>query len=503
MLSIFAKTEYHPQLRAIIDKEARLHELVTYFDILKESPNPSADCILIKGGEIAFPVDWRNIQPPYILPEQVPLNPHNLLGIIFAKLDNFEKAYEYLHKNNPSLFLELDFTNRLLRGIPISVDELIGSFSPFDEYRLMHNHAIVGYYGSTPDSFDPDKTAYFYSEAYQCAPTEEHRAFTARQFALFLIDIQQPDNAARLIQDALETVTSPHVKIELKQALYQAWMQQLVVPHDKELLKKLKHTLWEVLQAYEKQDRNKEVALLLTDAGIVANYSESWSESLTYFNKAISILEEEELTALAANAQYRKGILLFTWAKNGNPQFYRSAVETFQKAVQVFTRSEAPEIYADIQHHLGMLYAEVPDEQKKKGIWAAVSSSAFHEALEIYTKEDYPYEYATVCNHYGNALTNYPEAKLSDNMEKALFYYQEALRIRTAENYPTERCLTLLNYLEAQWFLGMPEDKFDKNRYLDMVQKAREIKSLSRTDQIKQEAEIHLDKLAQLRAAYA
>lgn len=502
MLSIYASTKYHEHLWEMIRQEPFLDELIEVVDLLEKRPIPSADTLLIKNGAIAFPLDWYNLQPPFLLPEAIELTDNNLLGVLFALLANYEKAHAHLHPKNPSLFLELDFINRLQQGIPIDPDELISQYSPYEEYRLMHNQAIVSYYGHS-GRFDPDRIAYFFSEALNCAPTDEQAAFTARHFATFLVDMNQLENAVRLVQDVLLTEISNEAKTELKQVLCQAWLLQLQVPYDEQLLEQLKKTLWEVLQTYEQQGRDRALAILLMDAGIIANYSESWSESLGYYNRAIALLEAEQLPELVANAQYHKGILLFTWAKKGNPQFFRTAAETFQKAVQVFTKDQAPEVYADIQHHLGLIYAEIPDEQKKKGIWAGVSSSAFQEALEIYTKNDYPYEYATVCNHYGNALVNYPQAKLSDNTEKALYYYQEALNIRTAEHYPTERCLTLLNYLEAQWNLGMPEDKLDEMRFQEMVDKAEEVRQLSQDPQIRQVAEGHLEKLAQLKAAYA
>ena len=502
MLAIYAPGQFHEQLQDIIRQEERLDELVRIVDSLEERPVQSADNLIIKNGEIAFPIDWHNVQPPYILPEIIELNTAQLLGLLFAKLDNYEKAHQYLHKQNPSLFLELDFINRLQQGIPINPDELVSQYSPFEEYRLMHNQAILGHYASTEASFDLDRSMYFYGEAIECAPNEEYRAFTARQLALLLIDTQQADKAVRLLEASMHLDVSQDAISELKQTLCHAWMSQLSIPYDADLLDKLKTTLWEVLQVYEQQNRTREQALLLMDAGIIANYSESWSESLGYFNKSIALFDEEELPELAANALYRKGILLFTWAKKGNSQFFRPAAEAFQEAVKVFTQRNAPEVYADIQHHMGMVYAEIPDEQKKKGIWAAVSSSAFQEALQIYTREHYPYEYATVCNHYGNALVNYPEARLSDNMEKALYYYQEALEIRLPHTYPVERCLTILNYLEAQWNLGMPEDEFDETRYQDMLLKAEEVQKLTADPQLKKDAALHLQKLEQLRAAY-
>jgi hypothetical protein len=145
----------------------------------------------------------------------------------------------------------------------------------------------------------------------------------------------------------------------------------------------------------------------------------------------------------------------------------------------------------------------MPDDDKKKSIWAAISSSAFQESLTIYTPTHHPYEYASVCNHYGNALLKYPQAKLTDNTEKALFYYQEALKVRTAEAYPMERCLTLLNYLEAQWNLGMAEDQLEEERYQAMLNAANEVLALSPSEELQEMAKQQIEKLAFLKKYYA
>ena len=92
MLSIFATTEHHKQLHETLGKENRLNELVEIHDFLETRPVPSANSILIKNGEIAFPIDWFNVQPPFLLPETIDLTEENLLGVIFSKLNNFEKT---------------------------------------------------------------------------------------------------------------------------------------------------------------------------------------------------------------------------------------------------------------------------------------------------------------------------------------------------------------------------------------------------------------------------
>jgi tetratricopeptide (TPR) repeat protein len=497
MLSIFATTDVLDKVKMIIAQEDRLNEWVSVKDFLIEKPKPSAYNLIIKKEGIRQPIDWFNVLPPYILAEEIPLTPAILLGFIFFKLGNIEKAYECFSKNK-ALLNEIDIINCLQNGIPVNPEVLATEYSEFDEYRLMHNNAILRHYAAEEDNFDADKIRYFYREAMNVAPNDEYKAFTAKHLATFLTDMQDLDHAENILLAAENYALSNEAKTELKSALVAVWMKKLVVPYDKALLNHVKTTLWDVLQVYEKQGRALEIAMTLVDASYIANISDSFSESLGYISRAIDIFKEEQATELLANAQYRKGTLLYTWAKNGNPQFLKGAMDAYQQALKVFNREDTPLVFADIQHHLGVIYSEIPDEIKKKGIWASVSSSAFNEALNFYTREEYPYEYAAVCNSFGNAMTKYPQAIHTDNYEKALYYYQIALEIRTADKYPIERSLTLLNYLEASWNAGVGTKDSDTKRFQDMITKAKEVKTLTNDPKVLEEANVHLEKLEAL-----
>ncbi|MCB0642669.1 MAG: hypothetical protein KDC44_13565 [Phaeodactylibacter sp.] len=503
MLSIYASTELHAEIRSILQQEDRLEELVQIIDHLSIRPVPNALNCMVQAEGIRSMIDWQNQQAPYLLPEYLPLHPDILLSWCFARLGNYEKVQAYLAKDYPTLYLEFDFINRLNQGLPVDPAELISDYSPFDEYRLMHNQAVVRHYHPQPDPKTIDQARYFYLEALESAPNDEYRAFSAWHFALLLIDLGELEDAIRVLRAAIHFALTEDARIELRYALCQALMQQLHPPYDPDLLEEIKSGLWAVQAHYKAQDRPVEQAFVLTDMGVIANYCESWSESLGYFNQAQTSFEAAELTEMLGQLHYRKGTLLFTWAQQGNPQFFKGAIESYQKALQTFSREAAPEVYAEIQHHLGIIYSEIPDEVKKKGLWAAISASAFQEALDIFRKESHPYEYAMVCNHFGNALTKYPEAKLTDNMEKALFYFQEALSIRSAEAYPLERCLSLLNSLEAHWHLGMPEDRLDEARFQQMVDAAQEVLDISPDENLRALAQDQLDKLEQLKQAYA
>ncbi|MEM1318880.1 MAG: hypothetical protein AAGG75_01420 [Bacteroidota bacterium] len=503
MLSIFATTEQRTALEEIIESEDRLAELVDIRPLQKAEVVASDTSLIVEENRISLPLDWHNLSPPYLLNQQLPFDAALLLGLIFNKLRNMEKAWNYLQAY-PNLQYEIGIMNRLRNGFEMEEEEWRGKMEAaigndeFERYRRLHNAAVIRHYGHLNPAPRQAAPGTWYQEALEAAPDAEHYAFTARHFAVLMLDANALTEAEDLLNHSIDSPISEEAKNALRSVLTNIWMKQLKVPYDAVLLEKLKTTLWQVLEYYENHNREVEAGLILIDAAHIANISESYTESLGYLSKAIGIFEQAELPELVGNAQLRKGTLLYTWAQNGNPQFYKPAIEAYQQSLKVFRQSVAPDVFAEIHHQLGMLYAEMPAENKKRGIWAGVASASFQEALNFYNKEQHPYEYAMICNNFGNALSKFPPAIHSDNFEKSLFYYQEALSIRTAD-YPYERAITLLNYLEASWKVGNATDAFNQKRYEDMLLKAREIGQLVQEPDILNEAQKHLDMLEELK----
>jgi len=499
MTYLTIQTDDLPAVQAAIEREFRLDELLRLVPDTGQAPD--ADALLISNNAIDLLPDWSGLLPPVLLPRPLPVTPDALLAVVFSRLDNWEKAYEYA-RHDRSLADALDLTNRLQLGVPVPVPvRPHNGTGTFEAYQRWHNRAVALHYGN-PDGTGADELEQAYSAALKTAPDAEHHAFTAKHYATLLLDTGQLSEADAVLEEAIGTPDAggslPAWHYELLAVQSGVWLQQLTVPYDSGLLDRTKTALWQVLQHYETQEQPLQVALLLVDAAQVANFQNSFAESLGYISRAISIFREEDVTELLANAQYRKGVLLYTWAQQGSPQFYRPAMEAYQEALKVFSQQNTPAVFAEIQHHLGVIYAEIPDEVKKKSIWAAVSSSSFQQALAYFTREDFPYEYATICNHYANALTKYPLALRSDNYAKAIGYYRDALRVRTAEQYPYERALTILNYLEAGWYVG--EDDLQNQRALlkDLLQKADEVQQLVADEGLIQEAETHCLRLREL-----
>ena len=63
---------------------------------------------------------------------------------------------------------------------------------------------------------------------------------------------------------------------------------------------------------------------------------------------------------------------------------------------------------------------------------------------------------------------------------------------------PYERCVSLLNYLEASWEAENVNDVIEKVRIKDMQDKALEAFSLAPTDELKARATEHLDSINQV-----
>ena len=499
MLTLLVDTNHLPSVTNTVQGIPRLEELITLRPIDESLSTGEADLLIDQRG-IVTPLSWDNTRLPFLSTSPVPFSADTLLGLIFERLGNQEQAQEYF-QDYPALAVESVCRHCLQYHLPVLatlMEQWETHRTSENAYQYEHNIALLQQYDLWPKYVPFVKIKQRYQKALSLAPDDEHRAFTVKQYATLLLDAQFAAEAETLLQEHIPRALSEEASYALKATLVGARMAQLVVPYDQARLEALKSLLWDTLSYYEQKQQSAEVGLLLIDASEVANISESYSESLGYINRALDIFHAEDMPELAASSLLRKGVLLYTWAQNDNPQFYQPAIDAYQQALKVFKRDEAPEVFAQIHMHLGVLYAEMSTFHQKKSIWAAISASSFQEALNYYTRQNFPYEYGLACSNYANALTKYPTALRSDNYEKALEYYQEALQVRTPQ-FPYERALTLLNYLEASWHTDNGEEDFNQARYRDMQQKAQEVKQLVDVPDLLEEADKHLAQLEQLK----
>jgi hypothetical protein len=490
-----------PTIHEYVESVDRLNEIVTVQQADTIMPSVS-NAIYINENRIHILPDWLDKRPAIVFPSEIPFNKNYFLGTIFGMLGNEEKYPQYF-TGYPAMLYTFDLIKSITNAdeADAALENILGRtqfLHPFENYAFNHNVAIALNYGHYSNEINAEAIDAHYADAVQLAFEPSYKAYTLKYYATFLIDNGNSNAAMRLLNQQDIKLLDDYPKFSLERIWCQAAMQQPEFASNAEELAQLKNRLWNTLQFFDTHNHKTIAAFLWMDAANIANLSNSYSESLGYISKAVTYFKEEGQHEMTAQAQLVRGRLFYDWAQSGNPQFYRSALEAYQEALMVFSKEEAPEVFAEIHQQLGVIYAELPDENKKRSIWAALSATSFAEALDYYNKVDFPYEFGMICNNFGNAYTKYPQGGKTDNFEKALNYYDEALSVRNAVQYPAERAVTLLNYLEASWKVSNPSEEFNAARYDDMIAKVTEIKTLTHDEQLIAEAAKHAQLLQQL-----
>jgi hypothetical protein len=490
-----------PAIHEFIQSIERLDELVEVQQANGIMAGIS-NALYVNENRIHILPDWLDKRPAFVFPSEIAFTKNNFLGCVFGMLGNGEKYPQYF-TGFPTMLFIFDLMQVIIKGeeCDSTLENILGQtkFAHFFEnYAFNHNVAIALNYGNFSNEINAEAIEAHYEDALQLAFEPSYKAYTLKYYVTFLTDNREYTKALQILKQQNFRSLDEYPKFALEKVWCLATMKLLTFPYNGAAINELKDRLWEAIQFFDKHDHRTVAAFLWMDAATIANLSNSYAESLGYISKAISYFKEEGETEMTAQAQLVRGRLLYDWAQSGNPQFYRSALEAYHEALLVFKKADAPEVFADIHHQLGVIYAELPDENKKRSIWAALSATSFNEALEYYNKVDFPSEFGMICNNFANAYTKYPQSKKSDNYEKALNFYDEALSVRKPADYPTERAITLLNYLEASWKVGNPDGEFNKARYQNMVAKCDEISTLTGDAQLISEADKHFQLLEEL-----
>ncbi|MBQ0732879.1 hypothetical protein [Aquimarina celericrescens] len=491
MLTILTTTNHKNQILGSISSVERLDELVHVVEYT-DKPKSSSKILIIQDNYIKLPLDWYDTLPPYIIPP-VSFTNNNLLALIFFKIGNHQKAFEYL-SGQEELYQHLHIIIALKFGYDIT-KEMIA----FVSLKSWHNTAIVSHYGYLDNSLGYTEVKKRYQDALTYAENDELKLFTAKHYLNLLLDVSEYKETEKMARSFKEMAMSEEAQNAMNVQLASALMAQFKVPHNQKLLDEVQALYQKSIDFYKSKNEKVQAGLLAINASEVANFKKDFLTSKEHINKAILYFREEEIPEFLAEATLKKAILLYTWSKNGNPQYYKPAINAFQDALKVFKRSIYPEKFAEIHHNLALIYSEILVSEEEKPIWNAFCASSFKEALAFYSKEQYPYEYATVSHNYATALLNFPPAKLNNNLLKASELFEEALQIRTANTYPFERTLTLLNQLELYWRIPNKNDNEEQKRHQEMFSKALEIKKLVSDKNLLKQADNHLKKLDELR----
>ncbi|MCH2215163.1 MAG: hypothetical protein MK086_08340 [Flavobacteriales bacterium] len=490
MLTILATTSHFEEVKSTINSVDRLSELVKVIDNSEETQ--TLKNLIVSQNEIKSFLDWFDTEPPYLIPSQ-PFSKENLLAMVFLKLGNHQRAFEYLEEetelfNHFLASTNLHFGYRLDEGL----FEFITSTSS-------HNFAISHYYNSSIEKRDLEVLKGLFKHSLSESSNDEEKAFTLKHYVNFLLDLGRKAEAKRLLEKNRVLPVSNEGKLSFDLLEASIEKEELNIPYDSDRLEAILQIQLKGIEAYESFELNTQAGLLLMEASEIANFKEDFITSKQLINKAIQYFKEEDIPEFLGEAGLKKAVLLYTWSKNGSPQYYKAAINAFQDVLKVFKRDTHPQQFADVHHNLALIYSEIPVSAEEQPMWTAFCASSFKEVLSFYAKENFPYEHAMASHNYATALMDFPPAKIHDNLTKAKGLFDAALEIRKPDTYPFERALTLLNVLELGW-LSHNEDSIEEiKKYEEMKSQAEEIQTLVSDPALIEKAEEHLQRLEQLK----
>ncbi|MBO6830922.1 MAG: hypothetical protein JJ876_15365 [Muricauda sp.] len=491
MLTILTTTDALQKVQNAIASVDRLNELVT----LTVEPKGITDIktLTVDTESISVPMDWHDLDPPYVFPK-IPFTPKNLLALVFHKLGNHQKAFTFVSEES-SLYHHLLIATHLQFGYEVS-----DSMTDFCHNTSPHNSAILNYYGAVAHPPSHGELKKGFTEALSNAENDEIKVFTGKHYLNLLLDSGELQEAEQWAKELLDDAVSDDAKNAMNNHLAGILMAKLQVPYDPEKLNEVHDLQLGCIAHYEEKGLGVQAGMLLVDAAEVANFKKDFIASKELINRAIQYFRKEEIPEFLGEAMYKKAILLYTWSKNGNPQYYKAAINAFQDVLKFFKRDTHPQKFADVHHNMALIYSEIPVSPEEKPMWTAFCASSFKEVLAFYTKEKYPYEHAMASHNYATALMHFPPAKIHNNLEKAAGLFNEALEIRTASKYPFERALTLLNQLELGWLTHNENSSEELKKYEEMKAKAEEVKTLVDDEDLITRADLHLKELEKVKS---
>ena len=491
MLTILTTTDSNQAVQDAIASVERLDELVT---ITQDSiAIEDLKTLVVDSKEITITLDWYDLEPPYAFPI-TPWNRENFLALVFYKLGNQQKAFEFVSEEHP-IYHHLLIATHMQFGYEISpgMVDFCYNTSP-------HNSAILNYYGVVENPISNAELKKMFSEALSKAENDEVKVFTAKHYLNLLLDSGELQEAKRIAEELKAIAISDDAQNAMNTHLAGILMAQLKVPYNQQELDSVHELQLQSIAHFEAKGQKIQAGMLLVDAAEVANFMEDFIASKELINRAIQYFKQEDIPEFLGEAGFKKAILLYTWSKNGSPQYYKAAINAFQDVLKVFKRDTHPQKFADVHHNLALIYSEIPVGAEEKPMWTAFCASSFKEVLAFYTKDKYPYENAMASHNYATALMHFPPAKIHDNLEKAAGLFEDALQIRTAKAHPFERALTLMNQLELGWLTHNEDSSEELKKYEEMKAKAKEVKTLINDASILEQADKHLQELEKVKS---
>ena len=229
----------------------------------------------------------------------------------------------------------------------------------------------------------------------------------------------------------------------------------------------------------DKKEKQKAQTTVFYNLGLVNKSLLNFSLARGYFIKALKINKKIGNKISEANVLQDLAVLSLFFKKPKKFFIYlKNSIQTFQKALEVYTKKDFPMDYATTQNNLGIAY-QILGEVKDNETNCQFAIDAYLKALKVYTKKDFPMNYAMTQNNLGNAYGTLGEVKDNEtNCQFAIDAYLKALKVYTKKDFPMNYAMTQNNLGNAYGTLGEVKDKETNCQLaIDACQKALEVRT--------------------------
>ena len=288
----------------------RLHELVT----ITQEPGTIEDLksLVVDSNKISIPLDWYDLEPPYVFPE-TPVTDENLLALVFYKLGNHQRAFDFVSKELP-LYHHLLIATHLQFGYEISPRMI-----DFCYNTSAHNSAIVNYYGNVEAQLDYQSLKKNFAVALDKAPNDELKVFTAKHYINLLIDYEEWQEAGNLAESQLEIAISKDAENAMNTHLSSILKAQLKVPYDVHELEEVYQLQLTSIAHFEVKNLPVQAGMVLVDAAEIANFKKDFIASKELINRAIQYFKQEDIPEFLGEAGFQKSHLIVYLVEEWKP----------------------------------------------------------------------------------------------------------------------------------------------------------------------------------------
>ncbi|NOK80945.1 MAG: hypothetical protein GFH27_549287n26 [Chloroflexi bacterium AL-W] len=172
------------------------------------------------------------------------------------------------------------------------------------------------------------------------------------------------------------------------------------------------------------------------------------------YRAALQLLDDSALSETRANVALSLGLTYHELAQ-GQRGALLEAVKCYQEALQVFSKTHYPELYALAQNNLALAYLSMPLIESSDQLRMGIAVQSLRETLKIYTPESHPEQWASAQLNLANALQYLPSSHPEDNLVEAVELYEAVIAVRDYTRDPFGYARVLANQGNALAHLGI------------------------------------------------